>query len=204
MAFKPRHYHVTKRAYEVKCRDCGKSLLFWECAACGAKALFNLPIYGSPTRHICDKYLHPRHRLLQKPGWMAPKPEPERAALDVDELKRYECPICNKIFRCDSDLTQHIQQLKKIEDEHAEFFDTMFKSIDFSLEEEGISETHENNPATNLVESKNKDEIGITHQKIEQEGSFQKDFDAKPKNDIGFGRVVMKQRKKTSPPRVDK
>lgn len=198
MAFKPRHYHVTKRAFQIKCKDCGKLILFWECAACGAKALFSLPIYGKPQRHICDKYLRPQHKVIQNPGWMAPKPEIERAALDIDELKMYECPICNKIFRTDSDLNQHIQQLKKIEDEHSRFFESIFKEVDFGLEDEQSSNNDLKHEPSDSAANEQSGSIGIDSMIPNKDSTnFKKDFDAKQDNTIGFGRVVMKQRKKS-------
>ena len=130
------HRHITKRSFKVKCRECGKPILFWECADCGSKTFFSLPIYGKPIRHICEKYLHPKKKPL--PPWMTPKEQIERKPLDVKEIGNYQCPVCDKIFSDEAGLNRHIHQLKIIDESHDIFFNKTLDFIDFSQEDSKI------------------------------------------------------------------
>ena len=75
------HKHVTKRSFKVKCRECGEAILYWECADCGAKTFFSLPIYGKPIRHICEKFLNRKGKSL--PPWRTSKEVDQRKPLYI-------------------------------------------------------------------------------------------------------------------------
>ncbi len=133
------HRHITKRTFKVNCRDCGKPILFWECADCGAKTFFSLPIYGKPIRHICEKYLHPATKPL--PPWRTVKETIDRKPLDVKEVGIYQCPVCDKTFSNEIGLNNHINQLKKLDENHNIFFNKTLDLIDFSYEESKIDQS---------------------------------------------------------------
>ena len=130
-----RHRHRAIRTFPTKCRDCGKPILYWECE-CGAKTFFNLPIYGKPQRHLCEKHIGVGKR--RRP-WTVAKELPEVEWQDIGKDTIFQCPCCNKIFKTESRFNSHITQMKKMDPDHKQYFDTEWDLIDFddpSLEEE--------------------------------------------------------------------
>lgn len=173
-----RHRHITKRSFKTTCRECGKPVLFWECDICHAKAFFSLPIYGKPIRHICDKYLIPKQKKL--PKWRTPIEEKEHHPLDIKEFTTFNCPVCEKVFRTESQFNDHIRQMKKFDEGHRIFFDNVLDMINFNVEND------ENGTIIGLDDNLRKEE--------REKKPFQKDYSVK--SDAVFGKVQMRARKK--------
>jgi hypothetical protein len=131
-----RHIHRAIRSFPTKCRRCSKPVLYWECE-CGAKAFFNLPIYGKPIRHLCEKHLEPGKR--RRP-WTVAKERQEQEWQEIGKESIFQCPCCNKIFKTDTRFNSHITQMKKTDPDHKYYFDTVLDLIDFdeSPSEENI------------------------------------------------------------------
>ncbi|MBN2154903.1 MAG: hypothetical protein JW776_02530 [Candidatus Lokiarchaeota archaeon] len=130
-----RHKHRAIRSFPTKCRDCGKPILYWECE-CGAKTFFNLPIYGKPIRHLCEK---PLLRGKRRRPWTITKEIPEKDWQEIGREEIFRCPICNKIFKDETRFYSHITQMKKTDPDHKSYFDEILELIDFDerdLEEE--------------------------------------------------------------------
>ncbi|MCF2139022.1 MAG: hypothetical protein K9W44_03085 [Candidatus Lokiarchaeota archaeon] len=115
--------HIRLRSFPTKCRYCGKMILYWESTR-GAKVFFNLPIYGKPIRHLCRK-----SKNLKNP------PIIKETALDhlkkKLEKQSFQCPVCGKICSTEKALNNHIHQMQKYDDPHAEFSE-MLEFIDFN------------------------------------------------------------------------
>jgi hypothetical protein len=131
-----RHRHRAIRTFPTKCRECGKPILYWECE-CGAKAFFNLPIYGKPQRHLCErkKELGKRRR-----PWTVAKEQPEEDWQNIGKDKKFQCPSCYKIFKTEERLTSHITQLMKNDSDHKKFFGEMMDLIDFDEDNDVLEE----------------------------------------------------------------
>ncbi|MHA1109822.1 MAG: hypothetical protein ACTSRE_01875 [Promethearchaeota archaeon] len=121
-----RHRHRAIRSFPTKCRECGKPILYWECG-CGAKAFFNLPIYGKPIRHLCEKHVGLGKR--RRP-WTVAKEVPEIEWKDIGKDRAFQCPCCNKVFKTESRFNSHITQLKKTDPDHKQFFETFWDLVD--------------------------------------------------------------------------
>ena len=118
--------HETKKCFPTKCRKCNADVLYWESTS-GAKVFLNLPIYGKPIHHICKKN-QAKKRFVIETFQEHLKKRQERAIT-------YQCPVCNKIFRKELQLNQHIKKLKNYDDSHAQFFEQIMDFIDISADE---------------------------------------------------------------------
>ncbi|TFG18822.1 MAG: hypothetical protein EU530_07990 [Promethearchaeota archaeon] len=121
-----RHRHRAIRSFPTKCRECGASVLFFECE-CGAKAFFTLPIYGKPIRHLCEKKVGVGKR--RRP-WTIAKEVPEIEWKNIGKEKAFQCPCCDKVFKTELRFNSHITQMKKTDPEHRQFFETVWDLID--------------------------------------------------------------------------
>ncbi len=119
---------VKLRSFPTTCKYCGKAVLYWESTQ-GNKVFFSLPIYGRPLRHNC------RERYPKKNIY----PIVKETALDHLRKKvdrhSFQCPVCGKIHSTEQDLEQHLYQLRKFDDSHAEFYEM------FDFLSEGTSES---------------------------------------------------------------
>ena len=123
--------HETKKCFPTKCRKCNAAVLYWESTA-GAKVFLNLPIYGKPLPHICKK-IQTKKRFIIETYQDHLKKRQEKAIT-------YQCPVCNKIFKKELQLNQHIKKLKNYDDAHAQFFDQILDFIDFNEDNTDSSE----------------------------------------------------------------
>ncbi len=111
---------VKLRSFPTKCKFCGKPILYWESTQ-GAKVFFNLPIYGRPIRHHCQA----RHSKKKKP--IVKETALDHLRKKVERVS-FQCPVCGKIQTTEQDLDNHLRQLRKYDDSHAEFYE-MFDFI---------------------------------------------------------------------------
>ncbi|MHA1718929.1 MAG: hypothetical protein ACTSWX_15890 [Promethearchaeota archaeon] len=102
------------RSFPTKCKYCGGSILYWESTA-GQKVFFNLPIYGRPIVHRCNKRQPKKSYILESN---------KDHLLKKIEKTTYQCPVCNKILNTESALNSHINKLRKQDDQHSDFFDS--------------------------------------------------------------------------------
>jgi DNA-directed RNA polymerase subunit RPC12/RpoP len=138
--------YITKRAWVSKCRYCGMPIFYWE-SILGHKVIFNYPIYDRLQKHICEKYYQEMQlkNLPKIPKYIRPEPE-RKNPLEVDEFKIYKCPVCSKSFKAESILNNHITTMKKIDEDHSLFFDSVLKMIDDEIiNEEFIEESIKKN-----------------------------------------------------------
>lgn len=175
-----RHRHQSRRSFPTTCRYCSKKVLYWECH-CGAKAFFNLPIYGKPQRHICDEYLKKQAPKISK--WKQPIKEEEKELTEIGKLTIYECPVCGKTFKSENALNTHIKTKKKIDESHQIFFDEILDMIDFEFDDDQ-NDINESDIA--------KEKIEMAREK--DSGDFQINTDVKL--DATFGKVVLRKKKK--------
>lgn len=175
-----RHRHKSKRSFPTKCRHCGKPVLYWECH-CGAKAFFNLPIYGKPQRHICDEYL--KKQSPKKSKWKQVIEEEDKELADIGKLDIFECPVCGKTFKAENALNTHIKTKKEIDEAHHIFFDEMLDLIDFEFED---TDNLEVGTDSDTVEEKGESKIENEKYRIKTD----------VKVDATFGKVVFRNKKK--------
>jgi hypothetical protein len=124
--------HCRIRSFPTCCPDCKKPVLYWECSH-GARVFFDYPIYGKPIRHICQKVHKNKSRVLTTNA------EQNQRLLQIET---YQCPVCGKIFEQGDGLVRHINQKKKQDDDHADFFGVNLDLIDFDT---NVNDTTEDN-----------------------------------------------------------
>ncbi|MHA1341201.1 MAG: hypothetical protein ACTSRZ_14590 [Promethearchaeota archaeon] len=120
--------YVTKRAFATKCRYCGQNVLYWE-AETGQKVFFNLPIYGKPIKHLCEEFLQGNKKIPLK------EEKDRKRNFQIGAVSIFECPVCFKTYNSEKALNDHIRALKKIDDDHHDFFDHLLDLIDFDTKE---------------------------------------------------------------------
>ena len=111
--YKSHGKHCFLRSFQTSCPSCGADVLYWECHH-GSKIFFQYPPYGKLIKHYCRssqtkskvKTIHP---IIVK--------IPKR----IFEVSIINCPICGKIFKNESNLHDHIEQMKKNDLQHKLF-----------------------------------------------------------------------------------
>jgi uncharacterized C2H2 Zn-finger protein len=132
--------HCRIRSFPTKCPECKSPVLFWECSH-GTRIFFDYPIYGKPMRHICQKKRERKSFVLIT-----------RAEQNQKQLQEstYQCPVCGKLFENEKSLLYHINQKKKQDDNHAEFFGFQLDLIDFDSILENSHEIIQQSQSINL------------------------------------------------------
>ncbi|TFG01825.1 MAG: hypothetical protein EU540_02790 [Promethearchaeota archaeon] len=123
--YKSHGKHCVLRSFPTKCPKCKEDVFYWECTH-GSKLFFNYPVYGKLIRHICKKKI--LNRKNKFPVIVKP---PEKL---FKEEKSY-CSVCGKHFKTTVDLDSHLNELRKLDPLHKQYFENrlIFKSR--SLEE---------------------------------------------------------------------
>jgi len=112
--YKSHGKHCYLRSFQTKCQRCDADVLYWECTH-GSKIFFEYPPYGKLIRHFCraDKRKYNQKKkfpiIVKKPMGLLVSASPS-------------CPVCGKIFKSESNLKEHLKQLKKSDDHHKNFY----------------------------------------------------------------------------------
>jgi uncharacterized C2H2 Zn-finger protein len=93
------------------------------------------PIYGRGQRHVCKTVIRKRNTAIATHG--------ELLTQKIERIT-YQCPICNKIFQKESDLSSHVIKMRKQDDFHETLFQKQIDLIEFEDKDENLGERKEN------------------------------------------------------------
>ena len=116
--YKSHGKHCYLRSFKTSCPKCKADVLYWECTH-GSKIFFEYPPYGKLTRHFCRQNLKKNQRsdrfqvIIKKP-------------IGLLEKARVSCPVCGKLFENGNYLEDHINQMKKNDDNHKIFLEDQY------------------------------------------------------------------------------
>ncbi len=98
------------RSFHTKCLKCKADVLYWECTH-GCRVFFEYPPYGKLIRHRCRKVIELKEKeaVVIYPASMVGEETPS-------------CPVCGKNFSLVKNMSDHILQLKKNDQDHKVFF----------------------------------------------------------------------------------
>ncbi len=116
--YKSHGKHCYLRSFKTSCPKCKADVLYWECNH-GSKIFFEYPPYGKLIKHFCRQNLEKNQRsdpfqvIIKKP-------------IGLLENARTSCPVCGKLFQNDKHLKDHINQMKKNDDNHKDFLEDQY------------------------------------------------------------------------------
>ncbi len=111
--YKSHGRHCYLRSFKTTCPTCGVDVLYWECTH-GSKIFFEYPPYGKLVKHYCRKYQSIKANTNK---FNVIVKTPNR----LFEDSKFNCPICGKVFNNDSNLNDHLMQLRRTDSEHKQF-----------------------------------------------------------------------------------
>ncbi|MFX1411479.1 MAG: hypothetical protein ACFFA6_14100 [Promethearchaeota archaeon] len=116
--YKTHGRHCYLRSFQTKCPKCGVDVLYWECTH-GSKVFFEYPPYGKLVRHFCRRHLGRFNKRRNFPIVI-------KIPKGLLENSSPNCPICGKLFKCEKDLNNHLEALKRDDKPHKIFYENSF------------------------------------------------------------------------------
>ncbi|MHA1311880.1 MAG: C2H2-type zinc finger protein [Candidatus Helarchaeota archaeon] len=102
------------RSFKTRCPKCNAEVFYWECEH-GCRVFFDLPLRRPLRRHRCNKGAYSDARI--------------KINEDLDEgyvfRDFYNCPVCNRLFKSEKDLKNHLKSMKSNDDEHKMYYRNM-------------------------------------------------------------------------------
>ncbi|MHA1192196.1 MAG: hypothetical protein ACTSP9_07840 [Promethearchaeota archaeon] len=115
--YKSHGKHCYLRSFKTSCPKCKTDVLYWECTH-GSKIFFEYPPYGKLNQRS-DRF----QVIIKKPIGLLKK-------------ARISCPVCGKLFENENYLKDHINQMKKNDDNHKIFLEDQYIFDNSTIEKE--------------------------------------------------------------------